>query len=703
MAGDVNIDFQLTGDIFVEINRLQMEFEALTKQVTNLTGDATKGFNRVSASIDNTNTQLKRTSDGVRILAMQAATELYQGLAQPFQEGARAMYDFDTSLRELGALTGETGTGLERLGAFARDSAKEFGGDAASHLKTFQLLLSELTPELADKPEALKQMSDWANTLALTMGGDTAGATRALNAAMNQFGVNLDDPIQAAAIMRDMMNQMGAAAQAGSVDVPDIATALNQVGSAAKAAGLDFATTNAALQVLGKAGKKGSEGGVALRNVLRIMARDDFMPKEVADRMRAYGVNLELLSDPTVSFRDRLIELRKISSDGTLISGLFGENEIAGRALITNVNLLDDYTTAIVSNKTATEDMAETIAGSLENRRSRIIAFFNDIRLSIMDTFGGTLPYVETFISGMGGVIQLAPGIAALRTLLAETTLGIKLQAFWTKIIAGLTKGWAFVTRGLGVAFRFMMGPVGWIIGAIALVSAGVMYAWNNFEGFRAAIYGIWEAVKQVFGNVAKFIGDMLQPFFDAVKFIMDGQWGKAAVALGKGLLNIATTPFQFAKSLVSGDITEGVGDAYARGDAAGRASFQSDQKEKDTTIVEAPGLEKLLQNDASNGATPSKNASGLDELLKGGVSNGVAQNGTPTGLLGNLEKNNTPKATGTGTSGGGRMVSTRIEQLVGTLNVYVQGGVADFEQKVRDAVNTALIGAVRDSEIALS
>lgn len=683
MAGDVNIEFNMTGDINVAIRELRMEFEAFRKQVVKATGGMDKNFKDVNRRIEGTTKEIKRASDHTRILALQAGNELYQALEGPFRDGAQAVYDFDGALREVSAITGVTGKGLDDLGGYARESAKAFGGNAAEHLKTYQLLLSELTPELANKPEALKEMGDWVNTLSLTMGGDTVGATRALNAAMNQFGVDLSDPAKAAATMRDMMNQMGAAAQAGSAEVPDIATALNQVGSAAKAAGLNFADTNAALQVLGKAGKKGSEGGVALRNVLRIMARDDFMPKEVADRMKQYGVNLSLLSNPAVDVREKLLELQKISDDGTLLSGLFGENEIAGRALVDNVDLFDEFKQKIVENKTAAEDMAETIAGSLENRKGRITAFFEDIRLSIVGAFGDTLPYVETMVGGIGGMINLAPGIQAISTLMKEFSLATKLQAVWTKILTPLTAGWAVVTKALGVAFRFMMGPVGWIITAIGLISAGVIYAWNNFEGFRAAIYGIWEAVKKVFSNIASFIGDMLQPFFDAVKFVMDGEWGKAAAALGKGLMNMAVGQFKFIGKLFGGDFFEGAGEAYAKGDAEGRAAFREDQKEDKPAEVEAPGLEKLIKDEGKKtepGSTPKGDGS----------------------LLGGVDKPTAPAAT-SGSSGSGRMVSTRIEQLVGTLNVYVQGNVNDFEQKVRDAVNTALIGAVRDSEIALS
>lgn len=89
--------------------------------------------------------------------------------------------------------------------------------------------------------------------------------------------------------MAQMMNVMAAAGQAGSAELPTIKVALEQCGMAAKAAGVSFEETNAAIQVLDKAGKKGAEGGVALRNVMSILATGRFLPKDVQEELTAAG------------------------------------------------------------------------------------------------------------------------------------------------------------------------------------------------------------------------------------------------------------------------------------------------------------------------------------------------------------------------------------------------------------------------------
>ena len=111
-------------------------------------------------------------------------------------------------------------------------------------------------------------------TLSKMMKGDATAAAEVLTTAMNQYGVSLDDPLAASDRMWEMMNTMAAAAREGSAELPAIKVALEQCGMAAKAAGVSFEETNASIQVLDKAGKKGSEGGVALRNIMSTLAQD---------------------------------------------------------------------------------------------------------------------------------------------------------------------------------------------------------------------------------------------------------------------------------------------------------------------------------------------------------------------------------------------------------------------------------------------
>lgn len=111
------------------------------------------------------------------------------------------------------------------------------------------------------------------------------------------------------------------------------------------------------------------------------------------------------------------------------------------------------------------------------------------------------------------GVMATAKGIAnAYRFAVASLTTSQTIQAIKTKIAAAATVVWtsvtkaaALATRGLGIAIRFMTGPVGLIITAIGLLVAGVIHLWKTNATFRNVIINIWNSIKSFL--IATWIG----------------------------------------------------------------------------------------------------------------------------------------------------------------------------------------------------
>lgn len=426
-----------------------------------------------------------------------------------------------TSMHDLQAITGVTGKKLQEIEGYARNSAKTFGGSAAQGAESYKLILSQLSPEIAKVPTALKSMGETVGYTSKLMAGDSAAATEVLTTAMNQYGISLEDPTKASQVMASMMNVMAAAAQEGSAELPQIKQALENSGMAAKSANVAFEETNAAIQVLDKSGKKGSEGGVALRNVLASLGQGRFLPKEVRSELQGLGIDITKLNDPGLTLSQRLNLLKPLLKDSALMSAMFGkENSNAAMALISQTGEMDRLTTAIKGTNSAYEQAAIVMESPAE-KNARLQAQIDDFKISMFNATNGLIGYTSVIGDTMRDLSNLVPAFELARTGMVKLIGAQRLATIWTGIQTAMT-------RVLSITMWSI--PVLWIVAGIAALVAIVVACWNKFEGFRKVIFQSWEAMKLLGTAIKDYVINRFQELLSGITGI-----GSALLAFFKG------------------------------------------------------------------------------------------------------------------------------------------------------------------------
>lgn len=583
----------------------------------------TSGISGVNKVIDTTEKRFNEVGKSLNkfsAIDLMAVDQSAQQIKRGLEDFNGKFMSFESGLAEVSAITGVTGTGLEDLGKKARASAEQFGGEATDSLNTYKTILSRLGPDIAKSPEALEKMEHNVRTLSKTMGNDAVGSADALTTAMLQYGVDLSDPIAAQEEMARMMNVMAAGAKEGAAEVPSIAGALKVAGVQAKQSNVSFVETNAVLQSLAAGGKEGAEAGIALRNVLGKMAGEDVLPKEAAGKLKALGVNMDIVSNTSLPLTTRLRELKKAQGDATIMAQMFGTENAAAASIMLNSVDAQDALQKKIEGTNAAEEQAGIIMNTSAEKKSRWKATIDDAKIAIGEYTTAMEPYVSAGADGISVMANMTvasrgvkEGLSGVKTMLGLASNASMLTTAKTMLMTGATG----VATAAQWAWNAAMtaNPIGLVIVGVAALVGVVALCWNKFEGFRNVLFKGWEMLK-LFGNTIKtYVVDRFKGLLSglsgvgkALMHFFKGEWSQAwqvgkqaaddlvGVSAGKKAVKglIAGTP----KALAAGQKSSDQYTTKKKAEEAKGESAVSLNKKQPDAVVDTKGLNLAGLND---------------------------------------------------------------------------------------------------------
>ena len=673
MAGGNDVSAIFVG-LFKNIDILQAEITQINQTLNTFAENTTKAIEGVAKTVKESTKLSNLNLEALLSLTDRATT----AIADLYAPGI----SLEKNLAELSSITGVTGEGLKAIEMAARDTAKTFGTSAVDNVEAYKMMLSQLSPDIAKNSEAMKLMGENVNILSKQMGGDTIAATDVLNTSLNQFGVSMEDPIKAAKVMTEMMNIMSAAAQNGSAELPQIKQALEQVGMVAKTTGLSFAETNAYIQLLDQAGKKGSEGGVALRNVLTTLSEGRFTSKLAADGLKAAGISTDYLADSSVPLHERLKTLRKIQGDTALMTKVFGkENMAAAIALINTADEAEAMSKKIEGTNSAVEQ-AGVIMESTAEKNARLTAQVEDFKISIFNATNGAFGYAGAIGNIVKDMTNLIPLVVGLYNGITFLTNAEKRAALWAGILSVKTTIWAGVTKAMAVVQGILnavmnMNPVFLIITGIALLIGYIVTAIKYFDSFGSTMLVLLGPIGML---ISAFM--MIKRHWDSIveAFKSEGILG-ALKRIGLVLLDVIMHPLQ----KILGWVAELTGWQWATNAAGSVEEFR-----KNMNLVSDEEKANTQKDDKPQEVTVVENKDSFD----------LTKNKPTVPTVGGVAATKTMNSTGVGgdkSKSENKVHNLSIGKMMDNFNIYMNADKGLDKQQLLQAVREVLLTATAD------
>ena len=425
--------------------------------------------------------------NSIRNIELTSLIQQVQMVGETLGQLATPAVNFEQSMADLSAITGSVGEELEDLTQTAREVGKASGLGASESARAFAILAGQIDVPI----DALKVLQRETITLAQAGALPLEDAANAVAGTINQFGMEASEASR-------VVNVLAAGSRAGGAEVVDLSESFKVAGAAANAAGVSIEETAGALEVLAQNNTKGAEAGTAMRNML--VAMQTRLGIDISQTGFVGGLKI---------IQQELDKMQSPVERTTYLAKAFGrENMVAAQFLLSNADAVEEMTAAVTDTNSAMEQAEirnDTWAHKMEVARAKI----DDVLISMSSLSGSLLPMAGIIgeqVSKFSGLIPLVSSASKM------------LQGFSIKTTVATV-----AQKGLNAVLR--ANPIGAVVTAISALVAGVVYAYNHFEGFRHSVQETWgklqalwsmlyERLKPAFDLIGKLVGGVIKVVF---------------------------------------------------------------------------------------------------------------------------------------------------------------------------------------------
>lgn len=453
--------------------------------------------------------------------------------------------DFDSAMSQVATVSGATGKDFDALRNKAREmgAKTKFSATEAAEAMNYMAMAGWKTEDMLDGIEGVMN-------LAAASGEDLAATSDIVTDALTAFGLSAKDSGHFADIL-------AAASSNANTNVSMMGETFKYCAPIAGALGFSAEDTAEAIGLMANAGIKSSQAGTALRTIMNNLAGDVKISGKAIGDVTIATTNADSsmrdLSDILADCRSAFGNLTE-SEKAQAAESLVGKNAMSGFLALMNAGEDDiaKLSSAIDNCDGSAEKMAMTMQDNLAGQLTILKSQLQELAISFGDIL---MPAIRSIVSKLQGfvdklngmdegtkrtIVTIALLVASIGPLLviigtAISKIGVAMQGV-VKLANGISKlkvsvqGGTGVLGKLGAALGGISAPVLAVVAVIAVLVAAFVHLWKTNEGFRDAIIGTWNRIKDTISGFCQGIVDRLNALgfqftdiVDVLKTVWDG------------------------------------------------------------------------------------------------------------------------------------------------------------------------------------
>ena len=451
--------------------------------------------------------------------------------------------DFDSAMSQVAAVSGATGSDLDALRDKAREmgSKTKFSASEAAEAMNYMAMAGWKSKDMISGIDGIMN-------LAAASGEDLATTSDIVTDALTAFGLTAADSGHFADIL-------AAASSNANTNVSMMGETFKYCAPIAGALGFSAEDTAEAIGLMGNAGIKSTQAGTALRTIM----------SNLSGEVKICGTSIGEVTIATTNADGSMRDLSDILADCRTAFGglsesekaaaaeaLVGKNAMSGFLALMNAAPADieKVSSAIANCDGKSAEMAATMQDNLAGQLTILKSQLEELAISfgemLMPAIRSIVTKIQEFVDKLNGmdegtremvlkvgllVAALGPFLVILGTTIAK--IGTAMKGF-VQLANGFNKLKVAVQGGtglfgkLGAALGGVSAPVVAVVAVIGTLVAAFLHLWNTNEGFREAIIGTWNTIKETVSTFCQGIVDRLNALgfsFQNITEVLSAVW----------------------------------------------------------------------------------------------------------------------------------------------------------------------------------